>query len=280
MIYMKTAIIGLGLIGGSMAKAYKASGGAQVYGYDTDKATLGYAKLSEAIDEELTDEILRKCDLVIIALYPDDTVKYLREKSGLFSKDALVIDTCGIKKEVCRVGFELAEKYGFTFVGGHPMAGLQFSGIKYSRADMFRGASMVVVPPSFEDIALLERIKTALRPLDLGKITLSTAEKHDRIIAYTSQLAHIVSSSYIKSPTASEHEGFSAGSYRDMTRVATLNENMWTSLFMQNRENLIFEIDSIIGALSEYRAALEKGDESTLRSLLRSGTDRKSDIDG
>jgi len=277
---MKTAIIGLGLIGGSIAKAYKASSDSLVYGYDKDASTLGYAKLSETIDDELTDEILGECDLIFIALYPDIAVKYLREKAPLFSKDSLVIDTCGIKREICKVGFEMAAKYGFTFVGGHPMAGVQFSGIKYSRADMFKGASMVIVPPSFDDIALLERVKTALRPLDIGKMTVSTAENHDRIIAFTSQLAHIVSSSYIKSPTASEHDGFSAGSYRDMTRVATLNEDMWTSLFMQNRENLIFEIDSIIGSLSEYKTALERGDEEGLRSLLRSGTERKSKIDG
>ena len=275
---MNVGIVGLGLIGGSMAKAYAKAH--RVFGYDKDKETLSYAKLSETIEEELTDDNIGACDLVVLALYPEDTVAFLKEKAPLIQKDVLVLDTCGTKRMVCDAGFAVAKEHGFTFVGAHPMAGVQFSGIKFSRADMFRDASMIIVPPTFDDIALLTRVKDALAPLKLGKITVSTAEHHDQMIAYTSQLAHIVSSAYIKSETAKEHQGYSAGSYRDMTRVATLNEKMWTELFLENRENLLYEVESLIGALSDFRDALKEDDREKLFALLKEGTECKKRADG
>ncbi len=277
---MKIAIIGLGLIGGSLAKAFKAYTDNRVYGCDADAATLAYAKLSETIDEPLTDEILPECDLVIVALYPNATIRVLSEKAPLIKKGALVIDTCGTKRKVCAACFALAETYGFTFVGGHPMAGIQFSGIKYSRADLFKGASMILVPPHLDDMAFLTGMKTLFLPLGFSKVVLTTPEKHDEIIAFTSQLAHIVSSAYIKSDTAKLHHGFSAGSYKDMTRVATLNDTMWTELFLENRDNLLHEIDNIVSALTDFRAALAADDGEKLSALLREGTQDKSRIDG
>lgn len=277
---MNIAIAGLGLIGGSFAKAFKSRSGNVVFGADTDKDTLSYARLSETIDEVLTDESLSLCKLVVIALYPDQTVKFLEEKAHLISKDALVIDTCGTKREVCEKCFAIASKHGFTFAGGHPMAGIQFSGIKYSRADLFKNASMIVVPEKFDDILLFEKIKDYLEPLGLGKLTISTAEEHDRIIAFTSQLAHIVSSAYIKSDTAKNHHGFSAGSYKDMTRVATLNEEMWSALFLQNSDNLIHELDNIITSLTEYRSAISENNKKQLIELLEDGCRCKKAVDG
>ena len=277
---MKIAIIGLGLIGGSLAKAFKAYTDNRVYGCDADAATLAYAKLSETVDEPLTDEILPECDLVIVALYPNATIRVLSEKAPLIKKGALVIDTCGTKRKVCAACFVLAETYGFTFVGGHPMAGIQFSGIKYSRADLFKGASMILVPPHLDDMAFLTGMKTLFLPLGFSKVVLTTPEKHDEIIAFTSQLAHIVSSAYIKSDTAKLHHGFSAGSYKDMTRVATLNDTMWTELFLENRDNLLHEIDNIVSALTDFRAALAADDGEKLSALLREGTQDKSRIDG
>lgn len=277
---MKIAIIGLGLIGGSLAKAFKAYTDNRVYGCDADAATLAYAKLSETVDEPLTDEILPECDLVIVALYPNATIRVLSEKAPLIKKGALVIDTCGTKRKVCAACFALAETYGFTFVGGHPMAGIQFSGIKYSRADLFKGASMILVPPHLDDMAFLTGMKTLFLPLGFSKVVLTTPEKHDEIIAFTSQLAHIVSSAYIKSDTAKLHHGFSAGSYKDMTRVSTLNDVMWTELFLENRDNLLHEIDNIVSALTDFRAALAADDGEKLSALLREGTQDKSRIDG
>lgn len=277
---MKIGIVGLGLIGGSFAKAYKQNSDSRVFGYDIDASAVSYARLSETIDDTLTDENIGECDLIIIALYPGATIEFLREKSHLFAKGCLVIDTCGTKRQVCKVGFECAEKHGFVFAGGHPMAGTQFSGIKYSGAYLFQNASMIIVPPKFDDMALFERIKTALLPAKFGKITISTAENHDRMIAYTSQLAHVVSNAYVKSERAVENHGFSAGSYKDMTRVATLNEDMWTQLFMENSDNLSAELSELIDALTQYKKALDTDDKGKMFELLCEGTKCKKLADG
>ena len=276
---MKVGVCGLGLIGGSMAKAYRVEGH-EVLGFDINEATVGYALLADIISDRLTDERICECELIFVALYPEATMEYLERIAPLVSKSAVVIDLCGTKKQVCEVGFSLAREYGFTFVGGHPMAGKQYSGIKYAKENLFKGAPMVIVPPVFDDIAFIDRIKALLSPAGFGRLSVTTAEDHDRIIAFTSQLAHVVSNAYVKSPTARVHKGFSAGSYKDMTRVAWLNENMWTELFLENKEPLLFELDSIIGSLTEYRDALERNDRECLRSLLRDGRVAKEKIDG
>ena len=193
---------------------------------------------------------------------------------------AVVIDCCGTKSEICRVGFRLAEEYGFTFVGGHPMAGTQYSGLKHSRATLFKGASMVIVPPVYDDIDFLQRVKDLLAPAQFGRITVTTAEEHDEMIAFTSQMPHLVSNAFIKSPTARRHKGFSAGSYKDLTRVAWLNEQMWTELFLANRDNLIREVDGLIGELGKYREAMATGDAPALRALLAEGRRIKEEVDG
>lgn len=276
---MTVGVVGLGLIGGSMARAYK-SAGHTVFGADINTASLGYALLSGIADAELTKENIGECELLFIALYPEASEKYLEENAEFISGNATVIDLCGTKRRICEKGFSLAEKHGFTFVGGHPMAGTQFSGIKYSRKDLFRGAPMVIVPPRFDDIVLLDNIKQILSPAGFGSISVTTAEKHDEMIAFTSQLAHIVSNAYIKSETAKSHGGFSAGSYKDMTRVAWLNEKMWTELFSENSDYLIKELAYIINSLTEYKAALENDDKETLMALLKDGREMKERIDG
>ena len=276
---MKVGVCGLGLIGGSMAKAYREDGH-EVFGFDIDKATEGYALLADAISGVLGEATLPQCELIFVALYPEKTIDYLKKIAPRVNRDAVVIDLCGTKKQVCDVGFALAKEYGFTFVGGHPMAGKQFSGIKYARANLFKGAPLVIVPPVYDDIAFIDKIKKMLSPAGFGKLSVTTAEDHDKIIAFTSQLAHVVSNAYVKSPTAEVHKGFSAGSYKDLTRVAWLNEYMWTDLFLENREPLLFEIDHIIKSLSEYRDAIAQGDGETLCSLLRDGRVAKEKVDG
>ena len=276
---MTVGICGLGLIGGSMAKAYKAEGHT-VFGYDKDSATLGFASLAAIIDNELNENTIKDCDLIFIALYPQATVEYLKSIARFINKDTVVMDLCGTKKLVCKTGMELAQKYGFTFVGGHPMAGTQYSGIKHSKPNLFKNAPMVIVPPVFDDISFLEKIKSLLKPAGFSKFSVTTDEEHDAMIAFTSQLAHVVSNAYVKSPTALNHKGFSAGSYKDMTRVAWLNENMWTELFLENKEPLIYEIDTIINSLNEYKYAIQNDDSETLKSLLRDGRVAKENIDG
>lgn len=277
---MKVGIVGLGLIGGSLAKAYKASGQAEVYGWDTDADTMLLAKTVEAIDGTLDETVLPDCDLLLLALYPGAAIEYLRAHAPEISKKTFVIDCCGVKQVVCDACFPIAEQYGFPFFGGHPMAGTQFSGFAKSRSSLFRGASMILVPPRFDDIAQLDQAKQLLAPVGFGRTVVTTADKHDEMIAFTSQMAHIVSNAFIKSPAARQHKGFSAGSYKDLTRVAWLNETMWTELFMDNRQKLIREIDILVHSLEEYREAMQQEDAPRLKELLREGRICKEEVDG
>lgn len=282
---MKIGIVGLGLIGGSMARAYREYAidngiDFKIFGSDKNRTIVDFARLEGTIDGELDSGSLSQCDLVFIALYPVAAIKYLEDNASTFKTGAVVIDLCGTKRDICSVGFSLAEKHGFLFVGGHPMAGTHNSGYKYSKSTMFKGAPMVIVPPRFDDISLFGKIKEMLAPARFGKFSFTTADEHDRMIAFTSQLAHVVSNAYVKSPTAKDHKGFSAGSYKDMTRVAWLNENMWSELFLENREPLLFEIDSIINSLTEYRDALKDGDKVRMTEILKEGRIAKENIDG
>ena len=276
---MKVGIVGLGLIGGSFAKAY-AAGTHEVYALDTDEKVMDFAILSGAVKGRLTDEMLPDLDLILVCTYPEAAIAFMQEKGPLIGKKPVVIDSCGTKRGVVREGMRLAKEYGFTYVGGHPMAGTQFSGFKYSKERMFYNAPMVIVPPSFDDIAFLEHVKELLKPAGFGRISVTTAERHDEIIAFTSELAHVVSNAYVKSPTAALRKGFSAGSYKDLTRVAWLNPAMWTELFFDNRDYLIKELDTLVGNLLEYKEALERGDRERMYELLREGKERKEEVDG
>ena len=276
---MKVGILGLGLIGGSLARAY-ALEGHTVYAIQRNESMLSFAMLAGAVHGKLNEAAIPQCDLILLAIYPDGSASWLERNAHLISKDALVIDCCGIKGEVCRRCLPLAKEYGFTFIGGHPMAGSQFSGFKYSRADLFEGAPMVLVPPVFDDAALLDRAKDALKPCHFGFFSVTTAEEHDRMIAFTSQMPHILSNAFIKSPTALKHKGFSAGSYKDLTRVAWLNPQMWAELFLENRDNVLFELDYYIESLKQYQQAIRDEDMDALVQLLDEGRKRKEEVDG
>ena len=277
---MRAGIIGLGLIGGSMAKAYKRDPRWEVFGANRSKSIVDFAIIAQAIDGELTDEILPTLDVLFLASFPQGVIDQLKAVAPKLSKNCVVIDLSGIKEKVCDQCFPIAEEYGFTFVGGHPMAGTHNSGFKYSKADMFDGAPMVIVPPTFDDIELMDHVKMLLQPARFGRISVITARDHDKRIAFTSQLAHVVSNAYIKSPTAGQHKGFSAGSYKDLTRVAWLNPAMWTELFLENGTHLMNELDYLIAALTQYRDAIAQQDAERLCRLLDDGRKRKKEIDG
>lgn len=276
---MNVGVLGLGLIGGSMARAFSRAGHT-VYARELDETMLSFAMLAGAVAGALDETTLPLCDLVLLAIYPAGSAAYLEENGHLIAKTALVMDLCGTKEEICRRCFPVAAQYGFTFVGGHPMAGTHFSGFKYSRANLFQGAPMVLVPPRFDDMELLDRVKTMLAPCRFGSFSVTTAEEHDRTIAFTSQMPHIISNAFIKSPTAQGHKGFSAGSYKDLTRVAWLNAPMWAELFLENRENLLFELDSCLTSLQAYRDAIADSDRPRLEALLEEGKKRKEEVDG
>ena len=276
---MTVGIVGLGLIGGSFAKAYHAAG-KRVLAQDIDRDVLSFAVISSAVDEELTDETMAECDLILLAVCPAAAVEWLRKNAPKIASHTIVIDCCGTKRTVCAACFPIAAQYGITYLGGHPMAGTQFSGFKYAKADLYHGAPMVLVPPRFDDIELLSHVKDLLTPAGFGSYSVTTAEQHDEMIAFTSQLAHVASNAYIKSPTAKKHKGFSAGSYKDMTRVAWLAPRMWAELFLENRDFLLKEIDCYIEHLSQYKAAMEQNDEEELIRLLDEGKKRKEEVDG
>lgn len=276
---MKVGILGLGLIGGSFARAY-AKAGHTVYGCIRSRDMLEFAMLAGAVHGELNEITIPQCDLILLAIYPDGCVQWLKNNAHLISARTLVMDAGGVKKSVCQPCFFLAAQYGFTFVGGHPMAGSHNSGFKYSRSNLFQGSPMVLVPPRFDDMELLQRVKDLLTPCRFGMFSVTTAEDHDRMIAFTSQMPHILSNAFIKSPTALEHKGFSAGSYKDLTRVAWLNPQMWAELFLNNRENVLQELDLYIDSLQQYRDAVATEDMSRLVELLDEGRRRKEQVDG
>jgi len=276
---MTIGIIGLGLIGGSFAKAYHKAGW-RVLAKDVDRTMLDFAILSGAVNKELEDSDLDSCDLILICTYPAAAEEYLKEYAAKFAKHTTVIDCLGTKRRICSLGFRLSKEHGFFYAGGHPMAGTHNSGFKYAKDSLFRGAPMVIVPPVFDDMQMLDNIKALLAPAGFGSFSVTTAEKHDKMIGFTSQMPHILSNGFIKSPTAREHKGFSAGSYKDLTRVAWLNPDMWSELFLENGDFLLEELDFYIHALSQYREAIAKGDRETLRQLLDEGRNRKKEIDG
>jgi Prephenate dehydrogenase len=275
---MNVGVAGLGLIGGSLAKAYR-SGCHFVYGYDIDESIFSFAKLSGAINGLLDASTVKLCDILLVAVNPEDAAEYMENAAPYIEKHTLVIDCCGVKRYICDKCFPLAKKYGFTFVGGHPMAGSHKGGFKNSRENLFRGASMILVPPVFDDASLFGRIEELLKPAGFGSLTFTTAEKHDEMIAFSSQMAHVVSNAFIKSPSAGGHKGFSAGSYKDLTRVAQLNAQMWTELFMKNSDNLIHELDIFIKEISRYRDALADKNETRMKELLIEGSNIKEKLD-
>lgn len=285
---IRVGIVGLGLIGGSFARAF-AQAGATVYAFDPDRDTMGAARV-ETIAGELDDTTVPSCDLIVLAAYPKACLDWLRDHAPALGsasdpKDAtgpVVIDTAGVKSAICAEAFALAAQHGFLFVGAHPMAGSEHSGFAHARADLFRGAPVVLTPPDMDDISrlkALDRIHTLLAPVGFGTFSVTTPEEHDAVIAYTSQLAHVVSNAYVKSPTARSHHGFSAGSYRDLTRVAHLNAPMWAELMLDDADNLSHEIGLLIDALQAYRDAIDAGDFDRLRMLLAEGDRIKRAID-
>ena len=276
---MTVGIVGLGLISGSMAKAY-AEARHKVLADNRNKTILDFAMLDGAVSAPLTAENMAECDLILIGLPPEASVLWLKNHASEIAAHTIVMDLCGTKRVVCDACFPLAQQYGFTFVGGHPMAGTHNSGFKYAKANLFKGAPMVLVPPEGYDMELLAKCKQLLAPAGFGKLSVTTAAEHDKMIAFTSQMCHVVSNAYIKSPTARSHRGFSAGSYKDLTRVAWLNADMWAELMLENRDYMVQEMDVLIENLTAYRKAMAENDFPTLRQLLEDGKKIKEEVDG
>jgi len=276
---MIVGIVGLGLISGSMAKAY-AEARHTVLVWNRNRTILDFAMLEGVVSAPLDDENMGSCDLLLVGLPPEATIAWIQAHAHTIAPKTVVIDLCGTKRVVCSACFPLAQQYGFTFVGGHPMAGTHNSGYKYAKSTLFKGAPMVLVPPEGYDMDLLDTCKQLLAPAGFGKLSVTTAEAHDRMIAFTSQMCHVVSNAYIKSPTARSHKGFSAGSYKDLTRVAWLNADMWAELMLENRDFMLQEMDVLLANLQAYRDAIAADSFSDLRQLLQEGKEIKEEVDG
>ncbi len=276
---MKVGVVGLGLIGGSMAKAVKKKTDHEVIGWDASQTIRYSALLMEAVDGFMEEGNPKDCDLVLIALYPQLTVDYIKEHAKEFKKGAVVVDCAGVKRAVCEPVQQIAEENGFCFVGAHPMAGVERSGFTYSTADMFNGATMIVTPYTGTDIGMMNALSMFFKKLGFARLQVATDAEHDQMIAYTSQLAHVVSSAYIKSELSPRFKGFSAGSFHDMTRVAKLNEVMWTELFLDNKDFLADEIDGLVERLQAYSKVIREGNAEELQRMLKDGKERRLAVD-
>lgn len=268
---MNIAVVGLGLIGGSFCKALKKNTFHKVLGIDNDKETIRKALECGAIDEEISVERLNEANLTIVCLYPEAIVKFVKENADYFKKGSIVIDSCGVKEYIVNECTPILNEKGVIFVGTHPMAGREFSGFDYSMDNLFDGASFIITPSENTPQIAVDLLQTLAGSIKFGKAVVSTPKKHDEVIAYTSQLAHVVSNAYVKSPCMLNYDGFSAGSFQDLTRVAKLNEYMWSSLFLCNKEALLREINCILKSITEYRDALENNDAERLTEILRDG---------
>jgi prephenate dehydrogenase len=268
---MNIAVIGLGLIGGSICKAVKKYTDYKCYGLNRNPEVIAAALADKSIDKEITADNLNEADIVIICLYPKQIISFAAENINKFKKGSIVIDAGGIKTEICEELQPVFKDSGIDFIGAHPMAGREYSGYNHSQADLFKNASFIVTPYPETSVEKIKIIEDLIRQIGFGKFVITTPNEHDETIAYTSQLAHIVSNAYVKSPTIENKTGFSAGSFLDLTRVAKLNEEMWSSLMMLNREFLTVELKNIINNLTEYLVAFENNDKDYLFDLLRDG---------
>ncbi|MBQ7957931.1 MAG: prephenate dehydrogenase [Clostridia bacterium] len=272
---MKIGIVGLGLIGGSFARAIKEMTSHRVYVCEISESTLLAAKLVGAYDAEMNGENISECDIILVSLYPEKAVEFIKENRDKIKEGAVVVDCCGVKRYVCDEMKKVVSSAPFTFVGGHPMAGTQSWGFNYSRASMFKGASMILTPYEDVTIEILDKLKNFFLSLGFGGVKITTDAEHDRIIAFTSQLPHVISNAYVKSPEAQKQRGFSAGSYKDMTRISKLNSKMWAELFLENKDFLADEIDILVENLKQYSQTIRKGDREELENLLEDGAEQK-----
>ncbi|QAT50860.1 prephenate dehydrogenase/arogenate dehydrogenase family protein [Caproiciproducens sp. NJN-50] len=263
-------VAGLGLIGGSLAKAFRKYSDCTVTGIDSDPGVVAAALSCGAIRREAGLEDLESADLLFLCLYPQADIDFLLKHASSLRPGCVVTDVCGIKSFLSPRLSRIAAEHGLTYIGGHPMAGREKGGFANSDADLFLGASYLLVPCGAARDAVDTMTAVAVE-LGFGGTVVTTPEEHDREIAFTSQLPHALACAYVKSPQCPGHAGFSAGSYRDVSRVAAINEAMWAELFLDNREALTEELDTLIGNLREIRDAVDGHSEEALRSLLREG---------
>lgn len=271
------AIAGLGLIGGSLALALKANTACTVVGIDRDEAAVSAARAAGAVDLA-GREALPRAQLLILALPPAAAAPFLREHAASLPPGTLVTDVCGVKRAVVAACEPVCREHGLVFLGGHPMAGKETSGFGSADAQLFRGASYILTPTPDTPPAAVDTMRELAAALGCARVTIASPEEHDRMIAFTSQLPHVLAGAYVKSPCCPKHAGFSAGSYRDVSRVASVDEKLWTQLFLMNGDDLCGEIDTLIENLRACRDAIAAKDAGRLEAVLREGRLRKESV--
>ncbi len=260
-----------------MAKAARRFTTHRVLGLDRDNSVLRAALAEGAIDGVLDEEGLSMCDLLLVALYPGAAVQFITQHARAIKKGSCVTDLCGIKDPLCEALIPIARRQGFHFVGGHPMAGKAEWGYRSSSEVLFVGAPMILTPSSDTPKTVMAMLTDFFLTCGFAGVHTCPASEHDRMIAYTSQLPHVIANAYVKGVSARRPEFF-GGTFRDMTRVAELNVEMWTEIFLENRLNLAGEIRALISRLSLYLGALEEGSASALLGLLEEGSEGKKEI--
>lgn len=274
---MNIVIVGLGLIGGSIAKALTQYTDHRVYAFNRTRQVLDDALDGGAIHGIADRHTLAAADVIYLCLYPEADIRFVEEYGDSFRPGCIVTDVCGIKNAICPLLMALSKKFNFVFVGGHPMAGKERNGFYVSEAALFRGASYILVPCGADE-ASVETIRSLAMEMGFGGTVCTTMENHDQMIAFTSQLPHLLACAYVLSPRCREHRGFSAGSYRDVSRVARINADMWTELFFDNRDALILETDTLVEHLQRLRDALAENDRETVHSMLEEGRRVKEEL--
>ncbi len=274
---MKILIVGLGLIGGSLAKSLKQNTPHRVVAMDVQEDVLLDACSCGAIDGKASLRDLEDADLVYLSLYPEDILAFVRQYGSRLKPGCILTDTCGIKREICEAMEKLSQGAVYEFVAGHPMAGKEQSGFSASDPSIFTGASYILVPGKASPEAV-ETVASLARAMGFGRVVQVTAEEHDQNIAFTSQVPHALACAYVLSPRCRRHQGFSAGSYRDVSRVANINEVLWSRLFLDNRDSLVAELDELMTHLTEIRNAVAASEEDKLRALLREAGEIKREV--
>lgn len=269
---MNIGIVGLGLIGGSFAQATKERTDHHVYGFDTDTFTMQTALGDRVIEGVLTNENLPSMDLVVLAVVPHLAVRFVEDNAALIR--GTVLDCCGVKRAVSAGILPLSDQHGFRYVGGHPMAGREHGGYENATPNLFDDASMLLVPHG----ELPDWLAPYLWSLGFRPPVVTDDETHDRVLAYTSQMAHIVSSNYCKSPTGREHRGYSADSLKDLTRVASLNPVMWSELLIANADCVLPEVERLVQNIETMCRAIRAKDRVALERLLAEGSAAKAEM--
>ena len=267
----KIAVIGLGIMGGSIAKALKKSDKYYVIGYNRTEEITKRALSDGAIDEIWDGASPLDADITVLAVNPNVTFKLFETLPSLLKKGSILTDICGVKAEVVKTGEEVCKGKGIFFIGGHPMAGRERSGYDYSTEDLFFNRSYIFTETSNTDKEALNKLSAMALDIGCSDVTITSPEYHDKMIAYTSQIPHILAGAYMNSPTSATHKGYSAGSYHDVSRVASVDENLWSQLFLSNKDNLLYEIDILIRNLQDYKEAVARNDESRLSGIIKTG---------